>query len=179
MSRTVRHAARRWILLLIVASMLLPACGRARKKYLAQIMPLIEQNDAIDAEFARLPKFNRLADPHFLSKIDSYIASKNMLLNQIEAVEPPMLLGTTHPKLIQAMKNGIRYLQSEREKYMIALDKMSQMPEQDGRIEFEIIQEYQAQTAAYQASMKGQMMKQQYERLYYEVKDELERAQKL
>ena len=99
-------------------------------------------------------------------------------MTQIEALEPPFMLGTTHAKLVQAMKNGIRYLQSEREKFLIASEKMSQMPSKDGRIEFEIIQEYHAQTAAYQASMRGQMMKQQYERLYYEVQDELERARK-
>jgi len=178
MLRTSSHSAKRWILTLIITAMLLPACGGGRKKYLERVLPLIEQNDAIDAKFRELPKFNPLADPDFLSKLDSYIVSKRMLLNQIEATEAPMFLGTTHAKLVQAMKNGVRYLESEREKHMIALEKMSEMPDQDGRIEFEIIQEYQSQTAAYQASMKEQMMKQQYEKLYYDVKDELERAQK-
>jgi hypothetical protein len=158
--------------------MLLPACGRGRKKYLQQVTSLIEQNDEIDAKFAGLPKVNPFADPNFLAKLDSYIASKNQLLNQVESMEAPFLLGTTHAKLVQAMKNGIRYFQSEREKFLIAAEKMSQMPSLDGRDEFKIIQEYQAQTAAYQASMREQMMKQAYERLYYDVKDELERAAK-
>jgi hypothetical protein len=42
----------------------------------------------------------------------------------------------------------------------------------------DIIREYHSQAAAYQADMKEQLMKQQYEKLYYEVKDELERAKK-
>ena len=47
-----------------------------------------------------------------------------------------------------------------------------------GREEFEIIREYQSQTAAYQTSMKEQMMKKQYDKLYWEVKDELKRGAK-
>ena len=95
-------------------------------------------------------------------------------------MEPPFLMAGTHARLIQAMKNGIRFLQSEREKFTIAAAKMAKQYPMQNRIrgteEDEIIRQYQSQTAAYQADMKEQLMKKQYKRLYDEVKDELERA---
>ncbi len=89
-------------------------------------------------------------------------------------------MGTTHNKLEIALNNGIRYLRSEREKFVIAAEKMRKtVPKAPrGREEFEIIKEYQSQTAAYQANMKEQMMKKQYDRLYGDAKDELKRAAK-
>ena len=105
-------------------------------------------------------------------------ASKQALLSQMESVEPPFMMSTTHPKLLQARKNGIRYLQSEREKFIIAAEKMKQALAPKVRDECEIIREYQSQTAAYHANIKEQLMKQQYRKLYDEVKGELERAAK-
>jgi hypothetical protein len=132
----------------------------------------------VDVRVAELPKLNTFKDPDYLMKLDSYIAAKQAMLTRIEAVEPPFMLSATHAKLVQAMKNGIRYLQSEREKFVIAQENMPKTPT-TGPAEDEVIREYYSQTAAYQADMKEQLMKQQYERLYEEVKDELERARKL
>lgn len=179
MVRLGSYRLRRWIVVLAALAMLSPACGSKRKRYLGQIMPLIEMNDAVDAKVAKLPKINAYKDPNYLQKLDSYIAQKQVLLSEMEAVEPPFLMSSTHPKLLQAMQNGIRYLQSEREKFMIAARKMQQTPPSQHRYdELGIIKEYQSQTSAYQANMREQLMKQQYERLYYDVKDALERAQK-
>jgi len=181
MSRLFPVRPRNVALILLALAMALPACGSGRKKYLAQITPLLEQNDSVDAQVAKLPKVNAFEDPDYLRKLDSYIASKQSLLNQMEGMEPPFLMATVHAKLVQAMKNGIRYLQSEREKFSIAEQKMSQMPTLShgpGSEEAEIIRQYESQSAAYQADMKEQLMKQQYDRLYEEAKDELERAKK-
>lgn len=172
----------RWLFVLAIAVMLAPACGGGRKKYLDTVLSLVEQNDRIDAKIAKLPKTNAYKDPDYLEKIDSSIGSKQALLGQLEIMEPPFLMAGTHARLIQAMKNGIRFLQSEREKFTIAAEKMAkQYPMQNqirGTEEDDIIRQYQSQTAAYQADMKEQLMKKQYERLYGEVKDELERASK-
>lgn len=168
----------RWIFFLMVLALMLSSCGSQRKKYLSQVTPIVEQNDMLDARVAELPKVNAFKDSDYLMKLDSYIAAKKAMLTRIEALEPPFMLSATHTKLIQAMNNGIRYLQSEREKFVIAQEQMSKTPT-SGRTEDEIIQEYYSQTAAYQADMKEQLMKQQYERLYEEVKDELERARRL
>jgi hypothetical protein len=181
MSRLFFAKHGKLLLVLLVSATLLPACGSGRKKYLAQIMPLVEQNDQIDAEVAKLPKVNAFEDPDYLRKLDGYIGSKQAILNRMEAMEPPFLMATVHAKLVQAMKDGIRYLQSEREKFTIAEQKMSQMPAPSpgqGSEEMEIIRQYESQSAAYQANMREQLMKQQYEKLYDDVKDELERAKK-
>ena len=180
MSGTDCIRAGKWFLILAIAAMLLSACGGGRKKYLDTVLSLVEQNDRIDSKVAKLPKTNAYKDPDYLEKSDSYIGSKQALLGQLEIMEPPFLMAGTHARLIQAMKNGIRFLQSEREKFTIAAEKMAkQYPMQNyikGTEEDEIIRQYQSQTAAYQADMKEQLMKKQYERLYDEVKDELERA---
>jgi hypothetical protein len=171
-----RFASMLAVILIVVFAF---GCGSKRKKYLEQVMPLVEQNDSIDARVAQFPKVNAFEDPQYLSKLEGYIASKQAILKELESIEPPFLLATMHAKLIQAMKNGIRYLQSEHEKFMIAAQKMAENPPTtDEPQEMEIIREYQSQTAAYQADMKEQLMKQQYEKLYWEVKDELERAKK-
>lgn len=180
MSGTDRIRAGKWLLVLAMALALVPACGGGKKKYLDTVLPLVEQNDRIDAKVAKLPKVNAYKDPDYLQKIDGYIGSKQAILGQLEIMEPPLLIAGTHARLLQAMKNGIRYLQSEREKYAIAAAKMAkQFPMQShirGTEEDDIIRQYQSQTAAYQADMKEQLMKKQYERLYDQVKDELERA---
>ncbi|UCD59028.1 MAG: hypothetical protein JSV16_08005, partial [Candidatus Hydrogenedentota bacterium] len=106
MSRLVPDHARSWIVVLAALAILLPACGRGRKKYLEQVTPLVEQNDMIDARFAELPKVNAYKNPDYLPRLDGYIASKQALLNQMEAVQPPFLMTTTHAKLVQSMKNG-------------------------------------------------------------------------
>lgn len=169
----------RWMFILFLTTLLASGCGKGRKKYLEQVTVIIEQNDAIDARVAQLPELDTFKDPDYLTKLDGYIASKQKLLNQLETIEPPLLVSTTHSKLIQAMKNGIRYLQSEREKFLLAAEKMSQIPAAPHeRDEFEIIREYQSQTAAYQADIGEQLMKQQYWKLYDEVKEELERAKR-
>ncbi|RJP17228.1 MAG: hypothetical protein C4520_17145 [Candidatus Abyssobacteria bacterium SURF_5] len=166
-------------LVLLITATLVSACGRQKKRYFAQVTPLLEQNEAVDGRVAKLPKINAFKDPDFLTKLDGYVSSKQKILTELETIKPPFLLSTTHAKLLQAMENGIRYLQSEREKFLIAAEKMSQNPASSGEpIEMEIIREYQAQSAAYQADMKEQLMKQQYQKLYYEAKDELERAKK-
>jgi hypothetical protein len=169
---------RNLLLMFLIFLLLLPSCGSGRKKYLAEVMPLVEQNDAIDARVAQLPRVNAFQDPDYLTKLDSYIASKQAILNHFETMQPPFLMATTHAKLVQAMKNGVRYLQSEREKFMIAREKMSKLPPAQDSDEFDVIREYQSQTAAYQADMMEQLMKQQYEKLYGEVREELERAGK-
>jgi hypothetical protein len=166
--------------LLVLVAFALCACG-GKKRYLQQVMPLIEQNDAVDSHVAKLPRINAYKDPDYLTKLDSYIRAKESLRAEMELIEPPFLLSTTHTKLLQAMQNGIRYLYSEREKYVIAAAKIAKTaPRRAGeREEFGIIRDYQSQTAAAQANMKEQLMKQQYFRLYDEVKDELARAQRL
>ncbi len=173
---------RRPITLLLIAAFAAASaagCSGAKKKYLAQVTVLLEQNDAIDARVAQLPKVNAFKDPEYRNKLDGYIASKQNILRQLEAMEPPLLISTTHAKLVQAMKNGIRYLQSEREKFDIAAKKMAENPPREGEPqEMEIIREYQSQSAAYQASMREQLMKQQYQNLYFEAKDEFEQAKK-
>ncbi|MBI5116911.1 hypothetical protein HZA56_10600 [Candidatus Poribacteria bacterium] len=176
----IPHAAK-WVILLLMALTLLPGCGHGRKKYLEQVVPIVEQNDAVDARFSQLPRINAFQDPNYLPTLDSCIGEKQGLLGRLEIMQPPFLMATTHAKLIQAMKNGIRYLQSEREKFVIAARKMAQMPPPvpQGSEEMEIVREYQSQTSAYQADMREQLMKQQYEKLYDEVRDELERAKKL
>jgi hypothetical protein len=175
--------AGKWLFILGIMAVTLSACGRGRKKYLDTIMPLVERNDMIDSQVAKLPRINAYKDPDYLTKLDGYIATKKALLNQMEAEEPPFLMATTHSRLLIAMKNGIRYLESEREKFTIAAQKMEQTAPLQGSIhgsmEEDIIKQYQSQTAAYQANMKEQLMKQQYEKLYGEVKDELERASKM
>jgi hypothetical protein len=154
-------------------------CGNKRKNYLDRVTLLVEQNDSVDARVERLPKVNTFKDPDYLSKLDGCIAAKQTIQRELEALKPPFLLATLHAKLIQAMKNGIRYLQSEREKFLIASEKMAKNPvSPDEPPEMEIIREYQSQSAAYQADMREQLMKQQYEKLYYEAIDELERAKK-
>ncbi len=181
MTRLFPLCPKRLAFFLLALALALPACGSGRKKYLAQITPLLEQNDSVDAQVAKLAKVNAFEDPDYLSKLDGYIASKQSLLNQMEAMEPPFLMATVHAKLVQAMKNGIRYLQSEREKFIIAEQKMSQMPAPQpgpGSEEMEIIRQYDSQSAAYQATMREELMKQQYEKLYEEAKDELERAKR-
>lgn len=178
MRRQILARAGGWILVLTASALLATGCGSGRKKYLAQVMPLIEQNDAIDARVAQLPKVNAFKHPDYLPKLDGYIASKQDILNQLNAMEPPFLMATTHARLLQAMENGIRYLQSEREKFIVAAERMAQMPPSEGTMEDELIREYQSQTSAYLVDMREQLMKQQYEKLYGEVKDELERAKK-
>jgi hypothetical protein len=107
---------------------------------------------------------------------------KQAILNQMQLVEPPFMMATTHNKLLIAMSNGIRYLQSEREKFIIAAEKMANAPQKQGGVrgfdEDDIIRQYYSQTAAYQADVREQLMKQQYEKLYDEVKGELGRAEK-
>ncbi len=178
MHRPILALAGRWMLVLTASALLVAGCGSGRKKYLAQVMPLIEQNDAIDVRVAQLPRVNAFKDPDYLTKLDSYIASKQNLRNQMKAMEPPFLMKTIHVRLLQAMENGIRYLQSEREKFMVAEERIAQMPPSEGTMEDELIREYQSQTSAYLVDMREQLMKQQYEKLYGEVKDELERAKK-
>lgn len=164
--------------LILIAALMLLGCG-AKKRYLEQVNMLVEQNDSIDTRVSKLPKVNAFKDPEYFPKLESCISSKQRILSELEAIKPPFLLATMHAKLIQAMKNGIRYLQSEREKFLIAAKQMEQNPPSpDEQPEMEVIREYQSQAAAYQADMKEQLMKQQYEKLYYEVKDELERANK-
>jgi hypothetical protein len=154
-------------------------CGGKKKRYLEKVTMLVEQNDSVDARVAQLPKINAFQHPDYLPKLEGYISTKQKILRELEATEPPFLLATMHAKLIQAMKNGIRYLQSEREKFLIAAQQMAKNPPSSGEpLEMDIIREYHSQAAAYQADMKEQLMKQQYEKLYYEVKDELERAKK-
>jgi len=169
------------VIMLAVVAMFLNACG-GRKKYFDQIMLFVEKNDEIDARVAELPKVNAYKHPDYLKRLDSYITAKQTLLNQMQLVEPPFLLSSTHNKLLIAMRNGIRYLQSEREKFVIAAEKIASVPEwqggQHGREEYDIIKQYYSQTSAYQADIKEQMMKKQYEKLYEEAKDELERARK-
>ena len=136
---------------------------------------------AVDAKVAKLPTTNTFKDPEYLEKVDAYIAQKQSLWGQMQLIEPPFMQATVHNKLLIAMNNGIRYLQSEREKFVIAAEKMRKtVPKAPrGREEYEIIKEYQSQTASYQANIKEQMMKKQYDRLYWEAKDELERISKL
>ncbi len=175
MSRT----SPKWMVCVIALSLLFSGCG-AKKKYLDQVMALVERNDQVDAKVAQLPKMNAFKDPDYLRKLDGYITQKEMIRGQALALEPPFLMKATHNKLEIALNNGIRYLRSEREKFVIAAEKMRKtVPKAPrGREEFEIIREYQSQTAAYQVSMKEQMMKKQYDRLYWDAKDELERAAK-
>lgn len=171
-----------WVVSLVVLAMLSGACGSGRKKYLQQVLPCVEKNDQIDSRVAKLPKVNAYKDPNYIRKLDSYIAAKQTLLSQIQLVEPPFMMATMHNKLQIAMRNGIRYLQSEREKFIIAAEKMARAPKPGRgaheREEDDIIRQYYSQTSAYQADVREQMMKQQYERLYEEVKDELRRAQR-
>jgi hypothetical protein len=163
--------------------MLLAACGGPRRKYLEQVMPLVEKNDVVDSKVARLPKVNAFKYPDYLEKLDSYIAQKQALRAHMEIVEPPFLMATTHNRLLVAMNNGIRYLQAEREKFIVVAAKMQKMPAWQkgihGSDEFDIIREYQSQTSAYQVDFREQMMKQQYEKLYGQVKTELARAKGL
>ncbi len=170
----------KWIVSLAAVAAMLCACGGGRKKYLEQVMPLVERNDAVDMRVGKLPKINQYKYPDYLQKLDGYIAQKEAIRGQMEIIEPPFMIATTHNKLLIAMNNGIRYLKSERKKFIVAVESMEKTAPQAlrGREEFEIIREYQSQTAAYQVSMKEQMMKKQYKKLYYEVKDELERVGK-
>jgi hypothetical protein len=179
MNRTSPAPFAKWIVCLVALSLPLSGCG-AKERYLEQTMALIERNDQVDAKVAQLPKINAFKDPGYLRKLDGYITQKEMIRGQVLALEPPFLMKTTHNKLEIALNNGIRYLRSEREKFAIAAEKMRKtVPKAPrGREEYEIIKEYQSQTAAYQVDMKEQMMKKQYERLYWDVKDELERAAK-
>lgn len=172
----------KWMVCLAVVSMAFAASGCSNRKYLDQVMPLVEKNDQVDARAAKLPKVNAFKDKIFLTKIDGYIATKQAIYAQLELMEPPFMMATTHNRLLVAMRNGIRYLQSEREKFIIAAEKIKTVPPAgkmvQGSEEMQVIREYYSQTAAYQVNMREQMMKQQYEKLYYEVKDELERASK-
>jgi hypothetical protein len=182
MTRIGFARAGRFFVALIALALLLSACGGKRKRYIDQITIFMTKNEEIDSRVAKLPRVNAYKYPDYLPKLDSYIAGKQTLLSQIELIEPPFLLSTTHNKLIIAMKNGIRYLQSEREKFIIAAEKIKSVPEWQGsahgREEYDIIKQYYSQTSAYQADIKEQMMKQQYERLYDEVREELGRAAK-
>jgi hypothetical protein len=170
----------RWIAFVVAVSILVSACGGKRKRYFEQVTILIETNDKIDAKVAKLPKINAFRDPDYLEKLDSYIVQKENIRGTLQTLEPPFMLASTHNKLLIAMNNGIRYLYSEREKFIIADEKMKRtVPKAPrGREEYEIIKEYQSQTAAYQADAREQLMKKQYDRLYWEAKDELERAKK-
>jgi hypothetical protein len=180
MSRRNLFRVGKWIACVAALSVLISACGGKRKRYFEQITILIEMNDKVDAKVAKLPKTNAFKDPDYLEKLDSYIVQKENIRGKIEVLEPPFMLASTHEKLRVAMNNGIRYLYSEREKFIIAEEKMKRtVPKAPrGREEFEIIKEYQSQTASYQADLKEQMMKRQYDRLYWDAKDELERAKK-
>lgn len=174
------RTARR-VVPIIALALLLNACG-SREKYLDQVLPGVKKNDEVDSRVARLPKVNAYKDPKYLEKLDGYIAVKQAILKQMQLVEPPFLMATTHNKLLIAMRNGIRYLQSEREKFIIAAEKMAKASEGQrgvrGFDEDDIIKQYYSQTAAYQADVREQLMKQQYEKLYDEVKGELRRAEK-
>jgi hypothetical protein len=180
MSRANVLRIGKWVACAVAVSVLISACGGKRKRFFEQVTILVETNDKIDAKVAKLPKINAFKDPDYLQKLDSYIVQKETIRGTMEALEPPFMLASTHNKLLIAMNNGIRYLYSEREKFIIAEEKMKRtVPKAPrGREEFEIIKEYQSQTAAYQARPKEQLMKKQYERLYWEAKDELERAKK-
>jgi hypothetical protein len=183
MTRFHLPRAGRWALMLIVLALLMGGCAGKRRRYVEQIMVYVEKNDEIDSRVAQLPKVNAYKDPDYLQKLDSYIKGKQVLMTQMESVEPPFLMSTTHNKLLIAMRNGIRYLQSERQKFLTAAKKMATMPKKrgssQGREEFEIINEYYSQTSAYQADFREEMMKQQYERLYEQAKEELRRAQRI
>jgi hypothetical protein len=170
----------KWIVCIVALSVLAPACGGKRKRYFEQVAILVEMNDKIDAKAAKLPKINAFKDPDYLEKLDGYIVQKENIRGKMEVLEPPFMLASTHKKLLIAMNNSIRYLYSEREKFIIAEEKMKKtVPKAPGgRDEFEIIKEYQSQTAAFQADAKEQLMKKQYDRLYWDAKDELERAKK-
>ena len=153
----------RFVIALAALAMLLNACG-GRKKYFDQIMLYVEKNDEVDSRVAKLPKVNAYKYPDYLRKLDSYITAKQTLLNQMQLVEPPFLLSSTHNKLLIAMRNGIRYLQSEREKFVIAAEKIETVPEwqgsPQGREEYDVIKQYYSQTSAYQADVREQMRKQ-------------------
>lgn len=178
MNRTSFMATGKCVACFVALSMLLSACG-AKRKYFEEVMMHVERNDQIDARVAKLPKMNAFKDPDYLRKLDGYIEQKEMIRAQVLIMEPPFLMKATHNKLEIALNNGIRYLYSEREKFVIAAEKIKRTtPKTPGREEFEIIREYQSQTAAYQTSMKEQMMKKQYDKLYWEVKDELKRGAK-
>ena len=178
MMRSRYSIAMRYGCVLLLAALMITGCGK-KKRYLERAQILIEQNDTVDARVAQLPKINAYEDPDYLRKLDGYIATKQQIQRELETLEPTFLLSTTHAKLVQAMKNGIRYLQSEREKYLIAAEKISKNPPSAGdSLEMDIIRDYQSQSAAYQADFKEQLMKQQYEKLYWDAKDELERAAK-
>lgn len=181
MIRSHFRRTAKWMVCLAAVSMALAASGCSNRKYLDHVMPLVEKNDQVDARAAKLPKVNPFKHPDYLTKLDGYIATKQAIYAQLELIKPPFMMATTHNRLLVAMRNGIRYLQSEREKFVIAAEKIRTTPPAidkwtQGSDEMEIIREYYSQTAAYQVNMKEQMMKQQYEKLYYEVKDELERA---
>ena len=170
-----------FVIALATLAMLLNSCG-GRKRYFDQMTSYVEKNDEIDSRVAKLPRVNAYKHPDYLQKLDSYIAAKQTILSQMQLVEPPFLLSSTHNKLLIAMRNGIRYLQSERQKFIIAAEKIKTVPEwqgsAQGREEYDVIKEYYSQSSAYQADFREEMMKQQYEKLYEEAKDELARARK-
>ena len=180
----MKRNGHEWIIsgIVCVAALcvLFSACGGKRKAYFERVSALVEMNDQVDAKVAQLPTMNAFKDPDYLEKLDGHIASKEAIRGQMQLLEPPFTASSTHNKLLVAMNNGIRYLLSEREKFVLAAAKMERtIPKAPrGREEFEIIREYQSQTAAYQANLKEQMMKKQYDRLYWDAKDELERAKK-
>jgi hypothetical protein len=180
MSRALLFRVETWIIYIAAVSMLIPACGGKRKKYFEEVTILIEMNDKVDANVAKLPRINAFKDPDYLEKLDRYIVQKENIRGKMEVLEPPFMLESTHKKLLVAMNNGIRYLYSEREKFLIAEEKMKKtVPKAPReREEFEIIREYQSQTAAFEANAREQLMKRQYDRLYWDAKDELERAKK-
>ena len=159
---------------------LFSACGGKRKRYFENMARLVEMNDLVDSRVAKLPRTNAFKYPDYLPKLDGCISQKETIRGEMQIMEPPFLVSPTHEKMLVAMNNGIRYLKSEREKFMIAAEQMEKTAPRThrGRDEFEIIREYQSQAASYQANMKEQLMKQQYERLYWDAKDELERAEK-
>ena len=180
MSRVNIFRIGRWIACAAAVLVLISACGGKRKRYFEQVTILVETNDNVDVQVAKLPTINAFKYPDYLQKLDGYIVQKENIRGKMHALEPPFLVASTHNKLLIAMNNGIRYLYSEREKFIIAEEKMKRtVPKAPrGREEFEIIKEYQSQTAAFQASAREQLMKKQYDRLYWEAKDELERAKK-
>ena len=173
------HRGRRAPVALLLLAIVVAGCGRIAA-YDEWARNVCERNDAIDQRAKRiLPRKDILADVQFVEKVDELVAAKTQLKDEVDAHQPPFSRAALRSKMSVALNNSIRYLRSLKAQYQVGQKEMAAVKDHDaarGRLDATVddtIQELIGQRAAYRTDPREIMMKQQYDKLYAEVRAEL------
>lgn len=164
-------------LLGLLALLLAAGCGRAAA-FDDFARDICRRNDAVDAEARKLPRQDILADAAYLEKVDALVRDKMRLKAEVDAAQPPFSRSELRSKLSIALNNSIRYLRALRAQYEIARQEMDvvqdQGPENPHALGAEeAIQQVIGQRSILRVDPREVLMKQQYDKLYGEVRAEL------